>query len=87
MPEPASAPNALIPMFREPACALETRSSRVMDEKFQLMNEKSQLMNGKFRLMNRKFRLYYRSADRPMGSPAARSKNLLKIKPLGCGRL
>jgi hypothetical protein len=61
-----------------------------MDEKFQLMNEKSPLMkqksalmNGKFRFINRKFRLYYRSADQPMGSPAARSKNLLKIKPPG----
>jgi len=54
-----------------------------MDEKFQPTNEKSQLMNGKFRLISRKFRLYYRSADRPMGSPAARSKNPLKIKPPG----
>jgi hypothetical protein len=76
MPEPASAPNALIPVFREPACAPKTRSSRFMSEKFQLLNKKFQLMSGKFRL-------YYRSADRPMGLPTARSKNLLKIKPLG----
>ena len=47
------------------------------------MNRKFQLMNGKFRLISWKFRLYYRSADRPMGSPAARSKNPLKIKPPG----
>jgi len=46
------------------------------------MNEKFRLMNRKFRFMKGKFRLYYRSADRPMGSTAARSKNLLKIKPL-----
>jgi len=67
-----------------------TGSPRFTDEKFQPTNEKSrpmnrkfQLMNGKFRLISRKFRLYYRSADRPMGSPAARSKNPLKIKPPG----
>jgi hypothetical protein len=47
------------------------------------MSEKFQLLNKKFRFMNGKFRLYYRSANRPMGLPTARSKNLLKIKPLG----
>jgi len=47
------------------------------------MSEKFQLLNKNFPLMNGKFQLYYRSADRPMGLPTARSKNLLKIKPPG----